>query len=400
MNGTLKGLRIVECAAFVAVPLCGNVLAQLGAEVIRIDPIGGAPDIHRWPVSDDGHSLYWAGLNSAKRSVALDLKSEKGKAIARRLITAPGEGAGIFVTNATQPLFPIEELRRLRPDLISLTLQGYPDGEPAVDYTVNAETGLPYLTGPGTGDLPVNHSLPAWDIAAGLHAAIALLAAERQRRLSGRGTDLQLALSDVALWTLTTLGYSGEIEVAKQARPRLGNFVYGTFGKDFESADGKRLMLIPITTRQWQNLVRVAGLAEKLISLGQRLGLDLDDEGDRYRAREEIGALFEAWCHRHALADLAQLLSTAKVCWAPYRRPDEILSLFNRAGAGVFEKVRHPDFGPITVAGSPVRARNVERRSIGVPPRLGIDTRPILIEQLGLTPDEIERLSREGVIST
>ena len=92
-------MRIVEISAFVAAPLGGMTMAQMGAEVIRIDPIGGGIDFARWPVTRDGASLYWAGLNKAKRSVALALDKPEGRELARAIITAPGAGGGIVLTN-------------------------------------------------------------------------------------------------------------------------------------------------------------------------------------------------------------------------------------------------------------------------------------------------------------
>src|ERR1700732_2503392 len=101
MNRLLAGRRLVEVSGLVAATLGGMTMAQFGAEVIRIDPIGGAIDFARWPVTKDGASLYWAGLNKAKRSVALALDKPEGREIARAIITAPGPGAGIFLTHMT-----------------------------------------------------------------------------------------------------------------------------------------------------------------------------------------------------------------------------------------------------------------------------------------------------------
>ena len=100
MEGILKGLRVVEGSAFVAAPLGGMTLAQLGAEVIRFDPIGGGLDYGRWPLTRDGrHSLFWAGLNKGKRSIAVDFRQPRGQELLTQLICAPGENAGLFSTN-------------------------------------------------------------------------------------------------------------------------------------------------------------------------------------------------------------------------------------------------------------------------------------------------------------
>ncbi len=164
MTGILTGMRVVEGSAFVAAPLGGMTLAQLGADVIRFDPIGGGLDAHRWPVTANGKSLFWAGLNKAKRSIAVDMRSPRGKELLTDLITAPGDGAGLFLTN-----FPavgwldFTKLTSRRSDLIMVNIVGNPDGSSAVDYTVNPATGFPWTTGPGTLSMPVNHLLPAWD---------------------------------------------------------------------------------------------------------------------------------------------------------------------------------------------------------------------------------------------
>ena len=99
MSGILSGLRVTEVSAFIAAPLGGMTLAQLGAEVIRIDPLGGNIDYRRLPLAPSGTSLYWSSLNKGKRSVALALNTPEGQEIARALITAPGEDAGILLTN-------------------------------------------------------------------------------------------------------------------------------------------------------------------------------------------------------------------------------------------------------------------------------------------------------------
>src|SRR5689334_23522147 len=114
----LSGLRVVEGSAFVAAPLGGLALAQLGADVIRFDTVGGGLDYKRWPVTDEGVSLYWAGLNKGKRSIAIDLSRAEGRELATELITAPGEDAGIFLSNfPAQGWLADDALRARRVDL-------------------------------------------------------------------------------------------------------------------------------------------------------------------------------------------------------------------------------------------------------------------------------------------
>jgi 2-methylfumaryl-CoA isomerase len=148
-TGTLTGLRIIDISTYVAGPSGTMALAQLGADVIRIDPVGGATDVRRLPLHPDGLSLYWASLNREKRSVQVDLRGEEGRDLVRALIAASGPGGGIVVTNAVgQEWLDYDRLVEVRPDLILVQIAGRADGRPAVDYTVNCEVGLPYLTGP------------------------------------------------------------------------------------------------------------------------------------------------------------------------------------------------------------------------------------------------------------
>src|SRR5579872_4416728 len=129
MTGILTGMRVVEGSAFVAAPLGGMTLAQLGADVIRFDPIGGGLDRNRWPVTRDGRSLFWAGLNKGKRSIEIDLQSAEGRELVTALVTAPGADAGLFLTN-----FPLRGwldphgLAARRSDLITVNITGNYDG--------------------------------------------------------------------------------------------------------------------------------------------------------------------------------------------------------------------------------------------------------------------------------
>ena len=190
MYELLKGLRVVEGSAFVAAPTCGLYLAQMGAEVIRFDNIGGGPDFRRWPLADNGRSLYWEGLNKAKKSVALDLARPEGREIAQRLAAAPGESGGLFVTNfPAEGFLSYEALRKLREDLVCVRVMGWADGSQGMDYTINSALGLPLMTGPVDDPRPVNHVLAAWDLLTGAYCAFALVSALLDRMRTGRGRD-------------------------------------------------------------------------------------------------------------------------------------------------------------------------------------------------------------------
>src|SRR5262245_1243931 len=339
----LAGLRVVEYPAFIAAPLGGLTLAQLGADVIRVDPVGGNMDIGRWPLNAQGRSLYWASLNRGKRSVEIDVRRPEGTRLLHDLITAPGEGAGIFVTNLpVDGELAYEALARVRRDLIMVQLTGSPDGANALDYTVNCAVGFPLVTGE-TRSVPVNHVVPMWDIAAGLNIALAVLAADRRRRDTGEGQMIRLALSDVAMATASALGYIAEAEVNRTDRQPDGNFLYGAYGDAFATAGGRHVMVVAISRRQWQALVRAIGVEAPLAQAATALGYRLDDEGGRYEARGLISAFFKPWFAQRTVEDVAAAFGDSSILWAPYRTVRQMLAEDRRASEWnpMFRRVEH-----------------------------------------------------------
>src|SRR5438105_7604715 len=400
MNRLLADLRIVEFSAFVAAPLGGMTMAQFGAEVIRIDPIGGAIDFARWPVTEDGASLYWAGLNKAKRSVALALDKPEGRELAQAIATAPGPGAGIVLTNLPPlPGLDYASLKAKRADVILLRLLGNRDGSAAVDYTVNAASGFPLVT--GNGGAPVNHVLPAWDIAAGLYLATALLAAERHRARTGAGQEVTAALADIMLATVGNLGYVGDVHINGRARPAIGNDLYGSFGRDFATADGRRIMIIALTPRQWRALGRATGLADKLAMIGTMLEVDLETETGRYEARDAIAALLARWCAGKTLAEIEATFGGSGVLWGPFQDFVELVRDDPRCSPAnpLFAEIEQPGIGRYPMPGLPFDFSAARREPTLAAPRLGEHTDKVLSEVLGLPAAAIARLHDNKIIA-
>jgi 2-methylfumaryl-CoA isomerase len=401
MTGLLDGLRIVEGSAFVAAPLGGMTLAQLGADVIRFDPIGGGLDYRRWPITAAGRSLFWAGLNKGKRSIAVDIRSPRGQELLTRLICAPGPNGGLFSTNfPARGWLSYDTLKAHRPDLIMVNLLGRRDGGSEVDYTVNPQLGLPWMTGPLAGADPVNHVLPAWDLIAGHLIAVGLLAAERHRRITGTGQLVQLALKDVGMAMIGHLGMLAEVQVNNADRPRQGNDLYGAFGRDFVTLDGRRVMVVGLTDLQWKCLGKATGLTETFNKLGVRLGLDLNDEGDRFRARQAIAGLLEPWFHARTLDEVRQSFDDNRVTWAPYQSVRELLAADADCSPDnpLFTLLDQPGIGSYLAAGSPLSFSALERSPAQPAPRLGEHTDAILSE-LGLSEGEIARLHDDGIVA-
>jgi 2-methylfumaryl-CoA isomerase len=403
MSNILQGMRVVEGSAFVAVPLAGMTLAQMGADVIRFDRIEGGLDAGRLPLAPSGQSLFWAGLNKGKRSVAVDMKSDEGRELVTRIVTAPGEDAGLFLTNLrVRGWMDYDTLRQHREDLITVTLLGDRHGRPQVDYTVNPALGVPDFTGPEGHEGPVANAVPAWDLLAGNLCVSALLAAERHRLRRGTGQEVELSLKDVAAAAMGHLGLIGDAVVNEPARAKSGNALYGAYGQDFVCADGSRVMVIGLTGRQWSGLVKATGTADALAVLEARSGLSLREEGNRWTLRHEITGILAPWFAARALSEIAPLFDTMKLTWSTFRTikqavaEDPDLSTQNP----MFELLDQPGLGRFPVPGAPVTFSCGPRKAPQAAPVLGQHTEEVLGDIVGMTDTEISQLFDKGIVQS
>ncbi len=402
MTPVLEGLRIVEGSAFVAAPLGGMTLAQLGADVIRFDNMGGGLDFNRWPVTGEGVSLFWTGLNKAKRSIQVDLRSPEGRELITELITAPGDEGGIFLSNFPETGWLSDEaLRAHREDLIYMNIIGNPDESTAVDYTVNPSSGFAMATGPTGSRMPTNHVLPAWDTATGLTTALGLLAAERYRARTGEGQLVKVSLTDVAFAMVANLGYLAQAQLLREDRDPVGNDLYGAFGRDFATRDGRRVMVVAISYRQWTSLAEATEIAEHLPAIENALDVDLSKEGDRFAARDAISAFIAPFIARHDLEDLRDIFDQHGVCWGPYQTFRQLVEDDPRCSVEnpMFAMVDQPGVGRVLAPRSPLDYHGVERGPSAPAPKLGEHTDEILLEVLGRSSAEVGKLHDAGIVA-
>jgi 2-methylfumaryl-CoA isomerase len=395
MYNLLSGLPVIEASSFVASPTAGLYLAQFGADVIRVDQIGGGPDFRRWPVTAENNSLYWENLNRAKKSVALDLARPEGRELLQALVRATGQ----FVTN-----FPVkgflshDMLAEGRPDLITVRVMGWADGTPALDYTVNNSVGYPMLT--GAGPEPVNHVLPAWDLLTGAYAAFALLAAIQRRSATGEGGEVRIPLSDVAIGSVANMGGIAEVLYTGENRPRLGNAVYGLFGRDFTTRDGQRTMIVVVTPRQWANLIAALDLGDAVAAVEAERGVSFaKDDGLRFTHRDALYPLFERAIAGRDHDDLAAAFDAGGIVHSPYRT---MLDAANDpalvADNPIFGAADNPSGFAYPAAGAFATIPQAERRPPAPAPRNGQHSEEVLTQRLSLSSGEIARLIDAGIV--
>ena len=396
MYNLLDGLRIIEASSFVASPTAGLYCAQFGAEVIRVDQVGGGPDHRRWPVTEANDSLYWENLNRAKKSVALDLTQPEGRELLQALVRATGQ----FITN-----FPADgflshaTLAEGRHDLVTVRVMGWPDGAPALDYTVNNAVGYPMMT--GAGPEPVNHVLPAWDLLSGAYAAFALLAAIRRREQTGLGSEVRIPLSDVAIGTAANLGGVAEVLHNNANRSRLGNTVYGLFGRDFVTKDGVRSMIVVVTHRQWANLIAALGLTDAVGAVEAERGVSFaKDDGLRFEHRDALFPLFEAAIGALDHAAMAAKLDAAGFVHSAYKTMLDAAHDSRLVGDNPIFSASdaNPSGLAYPAAGAFGTIPQMQRADAKPAPRNGQHSEEILSEALGLSSGEIARLIDSGII--
>ncbi len=243
--------------------------------------------------------------------------------------------------------------------------------------------------------------MPAWDIATAYLAAINLLAAERHRRLTGEGQQVKLALADVALAAVGNLGFIGELHVNHETRGRNGNYLYGAFGRDFVSSDGQRVMIIAVSAKQWEGLLKATGLGNEVAALAARMGLDFANEGDRFSARRELCVLLEPWFATQPFAQLAKVFEECGICWDKYQTVRELVENDPDCSPDnpIFSNIEQPGIGTYPVCGTPMYFSKMERQPPRPAARVGQHTDEILADVLGLDSAAIGRLHDQGIVA-
>ena len=374
----------------------------MGAEVIRVDHVAGGLDYDRYMLTDKGRSLSWENLNRAKKSVALDLRSGEG----RELLVELSAKTGQLITNLPEKSFLSHSaIADKRSDLVSVRIMGWHDGRQAMDFTVNAASGYPLMCGPDDWDMqaapPVNQVLPAWDFITGAYAAFALLAALRHRDACGEGSEVRVPLGDVAIGTLANSGAMAEMLYRGSDRERLGNAIWGAFGRDFVSRDGQRFMVAALTAKQWAGLVKAFDVSAAIAGLEAELGIDFSAGDDpRFKHRKALFTVFEAAAKAKDWSALEKQMSDAGATFEKYRTAHEAANdpaliddnpMFSMTASNP-SGFEYP--APRSFANMPEKAASGPAPA----PYLGQHSEEILAERLGLSSGAIGKLVDAGTV--
>lgn len=392
--GPLAGLRVLDFSQMMAGPLCSMLLADLGADVVKVEPPEGDQIRLMGETMIGGESPFFLSLNRGKRSLVVDLKTEGGRGVIRRLAAHADVVLENFRPGTAERLgVDYDSLRVLNPGLVYCSVSGFGrDGpesrRPALDPVIQAMSGLMQLTGtPESG--PLRTGFPQADFATPLLATIGILAALHARYLTGRGQRLDLSMLDASIFSL--LPRDGHYFVTGQAPPRLGNEHYEVVPLNvYETGDSHHLLVIAHSEKFW--LALVAGLGAQELAEDPRFKTN----ADRLRHREELNQRLAARFREHSLEEWCRRLAKAGALFAPVRTLPEV---FADPGVqrGMVVELSHPSAGPIRVLGNPIKFSETPAEVRTPPPRLGQHSLDLLRE-LGYLDAEIARLRGEGAV--
>jgi CoA:oxalate CoA-transferase len=390
----LASVRVLDFSRVLAGPYCTMLLADLGADVIKVERPGIGDDTRAWgPPDVGGESAYFLSVNRSKRSCAVDLATPEGREIAQRLAVRADVVIENFRVGAAERLgLAYEQLREVNARLVHCSITGFgsdrePADRPGYDFVVQAESGLMAITGDADGE-PMKVGVAVVDVLAGTTAAVGILAALRKRDESGVGDRLEIPLLDVALSGLVNVASSALVTNEEPARYGNAHASIVPY-ESFQTSDG------------W---IAVAGGNDSLFRrLADALGLAAlaDDvrfrtNPDRVRNRAELVPLLNDAFGRRSADEWLGVLGAAGVPAGKVRGVLDAIRQTGVAGRSATTTVEHPTAGRLELVDSPIRLAS-GLRPAEPPPLLGEHTVPVL-EELGYTPDEIADLQRRGVI--
>lgn len=395
----LGGVRVLDAARVLAGPFCGQLLADLGADVIKLERPGAGDDTRGWgPPYVPGFSdlsAYFLSCNRGKRALTLDIGTPDGSEIFHRLLAKSDVLIENFRTDSAEKLglAPADLLAR-HPRLIACSISGFGrtgplKDAPGYDFAVQALSGLMSVTGPPAGP-PYKVGVALADVLTGLYASNAILAALHARARTGHGYAIDLALADCALAAQVNVAQayltSGTVPT-RQGNAHLQIVPYQLFA----TADGW-LVLNVGNDGQWRAFCAAAGAPD--------LGADARYAANRQRveARAELVPQVEALMARYATADWERRLTEANVPHAVVRTHADVFADPQVIARGMKVTVRDPAGNAVDLVGNPVRFHGAPGAPPTAPPRLGAHTASVLNELLGLDADAVAALRAKGVV--
>ena len=396
-RGPLDGVRVLDLSRVLAGPFCSLILADLGAEIIKVEEIGGGDQTRTIPPFVNGESHYFLAVNRNKKSVALDARTPEGRDLLLKLAAQCDVVLENFRPGVMDRLgLSYERLKALKPALVVCSISGFGANssmreKPSFDLVTQALSGVMSINGYPDGT-PTKLGIPLGDVGGGLWAAIGVLAALNERNATGAGSHIDLSLLE---GLMGLLGYLAEIYLVTGESPgRMGNSHHNIVPYGLMPAKDGHIVLALHVGSFWRNFCRAIGRAD-LITDPRFLTVK-----DRHRNRAELERQIEAIMLTKTVAEWQAILDGADVPNGPVNSIGQAVEQPIIRERGFLKEVQHPTAGPLKVLGNPLRFEgSYEQTPLDPPPLLGEHTREVLGTLVGLSDAEISRLIDANVIA-
>ncbi len=392
----LEGIRVLDLSRFQACPLCGMVLGDLGAEVIRIEEPRGAPDRSWGQCGPDGETLLYKVIGRSKKCATLRINTPEGREIFRELV----KNSDVVLHNFT-PGAPIgaevdyERLREINAGIIVAALSGYgqdgPDAQkPGFDGVAQARSGGMVLSG-FPDDPPIKTGIPFVDVSAGLFTTIAVLNALFHRQKIGRGQFIDVSLYDTATFIAQSMGTLLLYHFYGEIRTQIGNRGFHSYNTCLEAKDGWVLLSI-VTNSIWRRFTETLGRPE--MADDPRYASDMD----RFRNANSIDEVVRPWVADKTVDQVVKLCEEARVPAGPLQTIDKLLTDPQVQVREMVQYIEYPGLGKIPIAGVPMKLSLTPGSIRSHAPQLGEHNEYVYGQLLGLSPEKVAELKQEGII--
>lgn len=394
--GPLDGIRVLDFTRVLAGPSAALALADMGAEVIKIEPPGTGDETRSFPPFRDGESHYFISINRGKKSIVIDLKSEAGVKLIKDLVTK----CDVLVENYRPGVMDrlglgYETLSELNPGLIYCSISGFGmtgplRDRPSFDIVLQALSGALSVNGEPDG-LPLKLGIPLGDLVGGINGPIGILAALYERTRTGRGRQIDISLLD---GMIGMLGYLAQLAFFTGADPKPqgsqhANLVpYGAF----PASDGS-IIVACLTNSFWDRICQALEQPE-LIDDPRYNSIE-----KRRDARDEVNRLVADFTRRHTVDDLVERFTRYQVPHAPILGIQDALAQPQAIEREMVVETEHRKLGKIPIVNRSIKFPGARQPVPAAPPVLGQHTDDILTDVLELTPEQIHALRASGVVS-
>jgi crotonobetainyl-CoA:carnitine CoA-transferase CaiB-like acyl-CoA transferase len=396
-RGVLQNLRVLDFGRFISAPYCGMMLADMGAEVIRVDRPGGEEDRRLGLRSHNGENFTYPSLARNKKAITLDLLRPRGLEVLRDLVAQTDVLLHNFSVQATKAMhITYEEVRSLKPNIIYTGISCYGTDGPyacriGFDPIAQVVSGAAALTG-FEGDVPLRSGVPWVDYSTGLCAALGTVLALRHRDRTGEGQEVDCSLLQTAV--SYTAPMVAEALVAGTERPRLGNRAAYLGPSDLYKCLDGYVYLAAVTDAMWCSLMTLLGCVELIDDLG------LQTNEQRFQQRERIDPLVRRWAARQTVEQVTAALEKAHIACGAYHSTAEVsqdrqvqarrMLEYSDLGAAGLERV--------PISGLPIRLSRSPAKISSRAPRVGEHNHEIYMKLLGYRNEKVALLSAEAVI--